>query len=369
MPSGRWTVAIIATSAILLVGVVAGLLRLLPIGAKDTGEPRLVFAAFGETSDLIYVAPATQPDERTVVDTVQHAEGWGLNPGTMSGSRLTYIVIPTGTPAQRGAPAELWLLDINTREKTRLARDADLLVKPQFVAGGKAILYRRSDGERQEIVRVEIDTQARTSIYEERTAFGIFPIGLDASDSLLFARLSNTGTDVFLKRDTTNPVLAFHASDEIARDWQLSPDRRALAFLAPVSKAERVVYRAQVMSLETGRVTTLPEVTANGEQYGPTWTPDGADLAVGQEPAGQLAAPVALLRPGTTPTALPAPERGFDVPVAWSAGATYLAARTFDGQNSTNAGRESAVVIATNGKRYPVSAPGEVILVGWLPNA
>ena len=136
-----------------------------------------------------------------------------------------------------------------------------------------------------------------------------------------------------------------------------------------MSKAERVVYRAQVMSLETGRVTTLPEVTANGEQYGPTWTPDGADLAVGQEPAGQLAAPVALLRPGTTPTALPAPERGFDVPVAWSAGATYLAARTFDGQNSTNAGRESAVVIATNGKRYPVSAPGEVILVGWLPNA
>jgi hypothetical protein len=66
---------------------------------------------------------------------------------------------------------------------------------------------------------------------------------------------------------------------------------------------------------------------------------------------------------------LAAPKQGFDVPFAWSANGTYLAARTFDGKNSTNAGRESAVVIARSGERYPVSAPGEVILVGWLPNA
>ena len=367
--SDRWILSAVAAGAVVLLGLAAVLLRLLPLGPSETtGVPRIVFAAFGQTSDLIYVAPATKPDERKVVDTVEHAEGWGINPGPMHGDRLAYNVIPTGTPAQRGAPSELWLLDVARGEKTRLARDADLLVKPQFVDDGKAILYRRSDGDLQSILRVDIDSQARTVLHEERTAFGIFPIA-EAGGALLFARLSTGGTDVFRKRDANAPEFAFHASNEIARDWQLSPDGRSIAYLAPQPRGERVVYRAHVVSVADGTALALPEVAANGEQYGPVWTPDGADLAVGQEPAGGTSAPVALLRPGSTPTALAAPARGFDVPVAWSTGGTYLAARTFDGQNSTQAGRETAVVIAKNGTRYPLSAPGEVILVGWLSNA
>ena len=369
LPQNRWITGAVAIGAIVLVGLTVGLLRLLPIGAQPTtGVPRLVFAAFGETADLVYIAPATKPDERTIVDTVQHAEGWGMNPGPMVGSLLAYNVIPTGTPAQRGAPSELWLLDVTSHAKTRLARDADLLVKPQIVSGGKAILYRRSDGGLQSIVRVDIETQARTVIHEEHTAFGILPIGFDAAGVLLFARLSNTGTDVITKRGGGAPALAFHASDEIARDWQLSPDGKSIAFLAPQARGERVVARAQVVRIEGGRALALPDASGTGEQYGPTWTPDGT-LAVGQEPVSRTSAPVALLRAGANPSTLAAPARGFDVPVTWSTGGTYLAAHTFDGQNSTNAGRESAVVIATSGERYPVSAPGEVILVGWLPNA
>ena len=387
----RWLTASIIVGVIALIGISFGVLRLLPLGSKaTTGVPQLVFAAFGQTADLVYVAPATRPEERTIIDTVQHAEGWGINPGAMSGNLIAFNVIPTGTPAQRGAPSELWLLDAKTRAKTRLARDADLLVKPQFVSGGKAILYRRSVGgtsgggaasapgasgpsgpggiasDVQAIVRVDIETQARTVLHEEPTAFGILPVGIDGSGALLFARLSNNGTDVFSKRGNNAPTLAFHASDEIARDWQLSPDGKSLAFLAPQPRAERVVNRAQVVSIEAGRPVTLPDANTNGEQYGPTWTPDGAALTVGQEALGVDRAAVTLLRPGTQPSSLASPPKGFDVPVAWSADKTYLAARTFDGQNSTNAGRETAVVIAKTGERYAVSAPGEVILVGWL---
>lgn len=387
----RWLTASIIVGVVALIGISFGVLRLLPLGSKaTTGVPQLVFAAFGQTADLVYVAPATRPEERTIIDTVQHAEGWGINPGAMSGNLIAFNVIPTGTPAQRGAPSELWLLDAKTKAKTRLARDADLLVKPQFVSGGKAILYRRSVGgatagaaasatgasgptgpgsiasDVQAIVRVDIETQARTVLHEEPTAFGILPVGIDGSGALLFVRLSNSGTDVFSKRGSNAPTLAFHASDEIARDWQLSPDGKSLAFLAPQPRAERVVNRAQVVSIEAGRPVTLPDANANGEQYGPTWTPDGADLAVGQEALGADRAAVTLLRPGAQPSSLASPPKGFDVPVAWSADNTYLAARTFDGQNSTNAGRETAVVIAKTGERYVISAPGEVILVGWL---
>ncbi len=360
----------IAAIAIILIVVTTGLLRLLPLGrAETTGVPRIVFAVFGQTADLIYIAPATDPDDRTIVDTVEHAEGWGMNPGLMSGTLLVYNVTPLGTSGQRRAPAELWLLNITTRTKTRLARDADLLVKPQFVAGGTAVLYRRSDGELQSLVRVDLETLTRTVVYEERTAFGIFPVGYDISNGLLFARLSVSGTDVFVRHDDSEPTAVFHASDEIARDWQISPDRRSVAYLAPQTRAERVVYRAHVVSIATGSALPLPKADANGEQYGPTWTPGGATLAVGQEPTAAISAPIVLLRPGATPIALPVPARGFDVPVAWSEGGAYLAARTFDGPNSAAPGRESAVVISMDGKRYPLSAPGEVILVGWLPNA
>ena len=366
----RRTASLVALGAVAILAITWGVLRLLPLReAAPAGTPELVFAAFGQTSDLIYVAPATKPDERTIVDTVQHAEGWGLNPGLMYGNLVVFNAIPAGTAGGRGAPAELWLLNARSREKTRLARDADLLVKPVLIANGKAILYRRSDGDVQQIVRVEIETQARSVLHEERTAFGMIPLGLDNTGALLFARLSNAGTDLFRKTGGAAATLAFHASDELARDWQLSPDGRSIAYLAQQTRGERVIYRMQAVSIEGGRALALPDANATGEQYGPVWTPDGADLTVGQEPVSGTSAPVALLRAGTPPAALAAPKQGFDVPFAWNANGTYLAARTFDGKNSTNAGRETAVVIARSGERYPISAPGEVILVGWLTNA
>jgi hypothetical protein len=63
------------------------------------------------------------------------------------------------------------------------------------------------------------------------------------------------------------------------------------------------------------------------------------------------------------------PARGFDVPFAWSDEGEFLAARTFDGADSTTPGQESAVIIGVDGERRGIPAVGEVILVGWLPRA
>ena len=74
----------LAAGAIGLVLASAALLRLLPLGQHSTiGVPRIVFAVFGQTTDTLYVAPATKPDERTIIETVPHAEGWGINPAPM----------------------------------------------------------------------------------------------------------------------------------------------------------------------------------------------------------------------------------------------------------------------------------------------
>ncbi|GMU41057.1 MAG: hypothetical protein AMXMBFR23_19230 [Chloroflexota bacterium] len=342
-----------------------------PTPAATTAEALLVFAEFGPDADRLYLASPATPEQRTLVATIEHATGWGINPahGT-AGHLVAYTVLPPGVPAERDTPAELWVLDLATGEGTRLAQDADLLVAPLFEEDGRVLLYRRSTGTLQELVRVVIEERTRAMVHAEQTTFGIFPIGYDADGALLFARLSTAGTDVLAVEAGGEPALRFHASDHIARDWRISPDRRWLSYLAPEPALERIVHRARVVALDGGADAPLAAPSASGEQYGPTWTPDGRALTVGQEAeAADAAAATTLSVEGHDAAALAAPEQGFDVPVAWSPDGRYLAARTFDGVNSVDTGTERAVIIGTDGTRRPVDATTEVILIGWYVHA
>ena len=87
----------------------------------------------------------------------------------------------------------------------------------------------------------------------------------------------------------------------------------------------------------------------------------GASAVVGD---GAPAA-VTVLEGGRTRT-LAAPARGFDVPLSWNDGGTYLAVRSFDGDNATNPGNETTTVIGPDGKRYLIASTGEVIFIGWV---
>ena len=366
-------------AALVVIALASVTARLLPgddpaVVLSAPGAPRMVFAEFGLNEDRIYSAPADDPDDRTLHATVPHAPGWGLNPGTSgSGTRFAYTVLPVDARPEERAPAELWVLDLDGENLTRLARDADLLVSPVFIEEGEALLYRRSDGTNQEIVRIALDDLTRDVVHREQTSLGVSPIGL-RDGSVLFARLSPGGTDVLAVRVGEEPRLLFHASDDIARDWQLSPDGSALAYLAPVLAAERVAYRAQVTSLESLEPLSLPGEEGPGadvgvtEQYGPVWTPDGG-LTVGREAALDAATPAVVLAPSGTRTDLPAPEHGFDVPLAWSADGRYLAVRSFDGRNSVQPGLERTVIVDRQGARTLVEVPSEVIFLGWYLHA
>lgn len=337
-------------------------------GAAVEG-PTLVFAEFGPTADLIYTAPAADPDRRTLVATVEHADGWGINPApAMAGDLVAFTVLPAGSPGRRDAPAELWLLDVGTRDRTRLARDADLLVAPIFDRDGNYLVYRSTDalGE-QQLVRVDLNTRARRVQHSYTGPFGVFPVGFTNDGALLFARLWTGGTDVYLVRDGGEPELRFHASDQIARDWRLSPDGRSLSYVAPERLAERVVHRLYIVDPDDGSARSVATGSVTGEQFAPVWTPAGDAVTVGQEayPGVNAAAlTLSLADGGVQPLA--APERGFDVPLGWSANGRYLAARSFDGISSFDPGRESVVVISAEGVRRLVSVETELIFLGWI---
>ncbi|MSQ41981.1 MAG: hypothetical protein EXR65_02965 [Dehalococcoidia bacterium] len=335
-------------------------------GSGASGVPALIFAEYGPTADRVYSAPADDLARRTLVATIEHAEGWSITPASaMAGSLVAYTVLGPGAAARRDAPAELWLLDVATGTQRRLARDADLLVPPAFDQRGERVAYRSTNGDgEQRLVRVDLQRGAQRVLHRDADDFGVYPLGFDADGALLFAALSTAGTDVFRLRDGEQPQALLHASDELARDWRISPDGRSLSYLAPQLELERVVYRLHVVGIAGGdaqRLASLP-----GQQLAPVWTPSGDAITVGRDayPAASAAA-VTLSLAGGAPRALPAPERGFDAPLGWSPDGRYLAARGFDGASAYAPGREWLIVIA-DGARRTLEGRSELIFIGWL---
>lgn len=370
---------VILASALVAVGLIAVVSLVTRAQLPDDGTaivevpgaPRAVFAEFGLNEDQIYTAPADAPEDRTLHASVEHAPGWGINPGvSAAGSRVAYTVLPTSADPGRESDAELWVLDVATDEVARLAQDADLLVAPVFTEDGRGLLYRRSDGTQQEVVRVDIEELTREVVHSEQTSFGVFPIGR-RGEALLFARLSTEGTDVYRVERGGEPEFLLHASDDIARDWRLSPDGGALSFLAPIAEAERVVYRARIVSLDSLEPLDLEGTVAVGdnsaatEQYGPIWTPDGRALTVGQEAFTSESEPAVVIGLDGSRTELVTPTFGFDVPIAWSTDGRYLAVRSFDGRNSVQPGLQRTEIVDREGHRFAIDVPSEVIFLGW----
>jgi hypothetical protein len=376
--SRRLTSTLVAGLVVLVIVAAVAIVRLLPTDDAPAAEaeapagiPLIVFAVFGPNADEVYVAPANAPEQRTLVDTIEHAPGWGMNPApAMSGSKFAYTVFGPDSAARQDAPAEIWLMDLDTGERARLARDADLLIAPRFTDDGSALIYRRSSGSQQEIVRIDLTTSTRYVVHAERTTFGIFPIGYAADGGLVYARLSTAGTDILSVHEGRTPTLLFHASDHIARDWQLAPDGRSIAYLEVEEALESILHRARVSRLASGEPLPLSrDEDIPLEQYGPTWTGDGSGVAIGQQATPDAPGSVIVQALNGSSISLPAPERGFDVPTAWSPDGRFLAARSFTGVNSAEPGDESAVILDVGGARYEVPAEAEVIFIGWIASA
>lgn len=364
-------VLIASTALVALVALGAAFAAMLGEGRAEpelarTGGPMLVFAEFGPAADEILIAPADAPEDATPIQTVPHANGWGLNPAPqMANGRTAYTVLPPHVTPSRSSAAELWLLDLETASASRLARDADLLAAPVLRQDGAVLAYRRTEANgAQSLLRVDLETRARRVLHTDASSFGLFPVGFDEDGALLFTRLSASGTDLVRVAEGSPPELLLHASDEIARDWSVAPAGDAVAFVAPLLQAERIVHQAQVALLNQGTngAATLAG-SLLGEQYSPRWRHDGA-LAVGRE-AGQAfgSAPIVLGASDQLPLA--AAPSGFDVPLGWSVGGFYLAVRHFSGTHSQNAGTETLVIIGIDSSRVSIPSDTELIFLGW----
>ena len=342
----------------------------LPTLLQDAGS-LVVFSELGEGSDTLWAARPDDPGDRVALGRAAHAPWYGIFPSlSPDGEFVAYTVLPLGSRA-----AELWVLEIDSGETTRLARDVDLPITPVWAPASDAVIVRRSEGLEGDagsvqLLRVDL-AGAAVPVISAETA--LFPIDFSADGVwLYYAMLSPSGTD--LARAPAGGVggaePVAHLNDGFARDWHLSPDGKRLAYLGQALGDGGVSFIAQVLDLSTG-VVQAPLGESRSAQFNPIWEPGGA-LTVGRlDATGGSLARLSVDDGGlaTTAALLPLPDgagAGFDVPLSWSPDGVHLAVRSFERASVSDPGRSRIVVVSANGERHELSPVSDVIVAGWL---
>lgn len=156
---------------------------------------------------------------------------------------------------------------------------------------------------------------------------------------------------------TPGSKLVVKLTEQIADDYDLSPDKRRLTFRAQALVEGRFVNQAFVADLKSETVQAISaEGLTPGDQLRPLWHPDGQRVAVGllpaaAEPSGVALVPVA----GGPPSFLWPPSAGFDEPRSWAPDGTYLAVTNYSGDSLANLGTARLDLVASTGQRVTVA--------------
>ena len=236
---------------------------------------RLLVSEFGETADTIVAIDPGDVTDRTTIATIEHASGYGIF-ATLSpdGQAIAYTALPSDT-ARPGpdTPALAAIVDVDGGV-TPLADDVDLLVAPVWSPDSQSIVVRKNTPAEDSAGSFELLLLGRDGSRATLTTWttaSVFPIAYapDAS-KIYFATLNTAGTDVYsIAPDGTAETKIAHLSDQIARDWRLSPDGATLAYSAAESGSTPSVI-AKTLDLATG--VAADAVAPDDLQAGPPST-------------------------------------------------------------------------------------------------
>jgi hypothetical protein len=162
---------------------------------------------------------------------------------------------------------------------------------------------------------------------------GAYPVGFDKGGELLAVTIDANGSTVVR---AGSPVVRL--SSHITRDWRLSPDGAALAFIeVDSSNGLRYVPRIIALSRADQGAVVAQSVAPSNTGLGVAWQPGSAAPTFGSEPSGVFAQGVS--------------GGGFDVPLAWSPDGEALAVQRWSGSGYANAGAMQLELVTPSGRR------------------
>ncbi|HEU4759261.1 MAG TPA: hypothetical protein VFT91_04685 [Dehalococcoidia bacterium] len=334
--------------------------------ASATAAPaalRLLYREFGSTADTIWEADAAEPGQRRRLASISHAPDWGtylsLSPDQRS---IAYTVLPEGAQ-DAASEAEVWVLGLADLQSTRVADAADLRAPPAWSPDGKSLYVRRNTADSIRVIELDLGGGEKTLVEKPRQEIAdLSAVGFTADGASLYYVESGgpAGTNLGIVNISTGErETIMRLSDQLAREFALSPDGKRLAFFDPFR------LRSYVADIETRTVIDLPAGPQGAVYLHPIWQPGGEVVTVGQPPSnGQPGAASNIALAGGSDL-LAAPETGFDIPLMWAPGSLYLVVRWFRGDSLTSPGPASLLVISQDGARTDVAQGTDVEPIGW----
>lgn len=350
-----------------------------PFAAVQDAGQRLIVNEFGEHADTIVAIDPADPSVRTVIATIDHAPGWGsfatLSP---DGQSIAYTAIPAdASDPGPETPAHAAIVDADGTV-TLLADDVDLLIAPVWAPDGSGIVVRKNTPEDDGAGSFELlllgRDGSRTTLSAWQSA-AVFPVAFSPDGAkLYFTTLNADGTDLYsIAPDGTGEALVAHLSDEIARDWRLSPDGARLAFSVAESGPQPGIA-ARVLDLQTGAISdaipadaTLAGPPATGVargEFNPAWTPDGGLTVAAIAPDGGAEA-IAVDESGAAAVVL-SDDDAMTLPLDWSPDGATLVVRSVEGRTPFEAGASYVELVQADGTRERLSENSDTEVVGWL---
>lgn len=326
----------------------------------------LVISEFGRDADTVVAVDPSDPSGRTEIARIAHAPEYGAF-ATLSpdGRAIAYTALPEDTLRPGAdAPAVAGVIETDG-DVLRLADDVDLLIAPVWTPDSSAIVVRRNAARENaagafELLWLSRDGSRRVMAASDGAA--LFPIAFSPDGATLYAAsLDVSGTDLLAvdAADGGTTRIA-HLSDEIARDWRLSPDGTMLAYTVAESRPQPRV-ETLILHLADGTVLDAASGSPGQTEYSPAWTPDGALTMAALTRAG-VAAAITVGADGGTER-LSGDRRALDQPLAWSPDGQALAVRSMEDAT----GQANHLEILTrDGERRSVSENADVLVVGWL---
>jgi hypothetical protein len=350
----------------LLATAVAALIAIGPIAAAvfvsftGAGTPRTAFATAPAgnyavvvrpvaEADVIMAVPAAgqgQPAEIALVERLPGYTSYGaVSP---DGKRVALVIADGGTQAR--PVASLVVVELDTGSVTRLAEGVDYLQTPVWAPDTSAVVVSRSDGgdtpaSTVALLRVPLDEGDAQIIVEADGVLGAYPVGFDSQGRFVHVTIAARGS-VAYREGAEAAVLA----PGITRDWRLSPDGAALAFIE-TSTVGGVHYFARTVALDGGTSQSF-SLSTDIESLGVAWRPGSAVATFGTEPGV-----------GGSEKARGLSAAGFDIPIAYSGDGRMLAVQRWTGTSFAAPGDASLEIVGPDGTRTTLAGVGR--FYGW----
>ncbi|GIW12870.1 MAG: hypothetical protein KatS3mg062_0309 [Tepidiforma sp.] len=352
---GRLVLIVTGLAAVLALGpiawgIVAGVGGVTGPSSAFASAPPGLYAVVTRTEgavDVVGIARADQPDTVVELARVPHLDGFAVTGSVDPAGRfLAVAAVDAGTPLQ--PVASLLLIDILQGTTTRLVTGIDAAQEPLWTPAGSAVIVTRTRENEGAVDVFEVGIDGALRQRWSQRAFGVYPIGWK-DGRLLTVAIDGRGST--LQAEGEDLV---HLSTSITRDWALSPDGSAIAFVEVLTDTG-VRYTPRVVSLEGGRAAAAQVAAMPGaEALGAAWDTAGR-ATFGSIPRSTGVSGDASAQ-GLT-------AAGFDVPLGYSPDGTALAVVHWDGTGFDNPGTP-ALELAVDGDRGTV--PGYRGFLGWV---